>query len=147
MPADVGLDAGEVATIRAATDEFNAFIAAEAAAKGAALVDIHALLERAHAHGIVVGGQRLTTAFLGGLFSLDGIHPTNTGYAIMANQFIEALNRRFAAHIPRVSVERVMEDDPLVLPGVGHPAATARHIDHETTESLRQLLIHRVTPR
>jgi lysophospholipase L1-like esterase len=142
LPPSVVLDAGEVQIIRSATDQFNAFIAAQAAEKGAAVVDIHALLERAHDHGLLVDGQRLTTAFLGGLFSLDGIHPTNTGYAIIANQFINALDRTFAAAIPRASVERVMEEDPLVLSGVDHPADLERHVDRETTDSLRQLLRH-----
>jgi len=142
LPDNVVLDANEIAAIRAATDEFNAFIAAEAEAKEAALVDIHGLLERAQAEGIVVGGQRLTTAFLGGLFSLDGVHPTNTGYALVANEFIKALNRRFAAGISPVTVRQVQRDDPLVLPGVGRPPAEHK-ISHETVESLRATMSHR----
>ena len=63
-----------------------------------------------------MGDRRLTTDFLGGLFSLDGIHPTNTGYAIIANEFIKALNHRFHAGIPPVDVEAVLSDDPLVFP-------------------------------
>lgn len=35
---------------------------------------------------------RLTTDFLGGFFSLDGIHPTYTGHALLANEFIHVLN-------------------------------------------------------
>src|SRR5262249_31660308 len=100
LPGGVVLDAGEVATIRAAIEQFNAIIAREAAAMGAALVDIHRLLDQATKRGIFVGDRRLDTDFLGGLFSLDGIHPTNTGYAIIANEFIKALNRRFHARIP-----------------------------------------------
>jgi hypothetical protein len=83
---------------------------------GAAVVDIHGLLDRATEQGLFVGDRRLTTDFLGGLFSLDGIHPTNTGYAIIANQFIKALNRAFHAGIPPVDVSAVMANDPLVFP-------------------------------
>jgi lysophospholipase L1-like esterase len=81
-------DAAEVAAIQEAVAAFNVVIETHAAAQGAAVVDVNAVLQTARARGIVVGGQRLTTAFLGGLFSLDGVHPTNTGYAILANEFI-----------------------------------------------------------
>ncbi|HYV62622.1 MAG TPA: hypothetical protein VE958_08100 [Bryobacteraceae bacterium] len=73
--------------------------------------------------GYVTLGQRLSTEFLGGVFSLDGIHPTYTGHALIANEFIRALNTQFAAGIPPVSVGQVAASDPLVLPGAGHPAA------------------------
>lgn len=141
LPANVVLDAGEVAVIRSATEAFNAFIAAQVHEKGAALVDIHALLGSAYAGGIVVGGQRLTTAFLGGLFSLDGVHPTNTGYAVIANTFIKTLNTHFAAGIHPVSAERIKQDDPLVLPGVGHPAKAHGHVTKETVKSLRAVMV------
>ncbi len=142
LPANVVLDAGEVAVVRSAMEEFNAFIAAQAHAKGAALVDIHELLDSAETGGIVVWGGRLTTAFLGGLFSLDGVHPTNTGYALIANKFIRALNTQFAAGIPPVSVRQIQVSDPLVLPGAGRPASAPGHIKKETVESLRAVMVH-----
>ena len=58
----------------------------------------------------------MTTAFLGGLFSLDGIHPTNTGYAILANEYIQTINRALDAEISPVSVEQVSKADPLLPP-------------------------------
>jgi phospholipase/lecithinase/hemolysin len=140
LPGNLVLDAGEVATIRAAVREYNAFIAAQAQAHGAALVDIHALVDQLHDKGLVAGGQRLNLDFLGGLFSLDGIHPTNTGYALFANEFIHALNTRFAAGIPPVSVEQIKQSDPLVLPGVGHPAAALAHVNAETAASVRAVI-------
>ncbi|MGH7303515.1 MAG: SGNH/GDSL hydrolase family protein [Candidatus Rokuibacteriota bacterium] len=122
LPGSVVLDAGEVDTIRAATGAYNRIIAREAWRAGAALVDVHGLLECVRVRGVVVGGQRLTTKYLGGLFSLDGIHPTNTGYAVIANEFIRVLNERFAVRIPPLSLRAVAGEDPLVLPGVGEPA-------------------------
>ena len=142
LPPDVVLDREEVAAIRAATGQYNAVIAAEAQAKGAALVDIHALLARIQDHGYQAGGQRLTIDFLGGIFSLDGIHPTNTGYAIMANEFIQELNTNFAAGIPPVSVEQIFKTDPLV-PHEAKPAAAALgHISPTMAKSLREVLVH-----
>ncbi len=140
LPAGVVLDAAEVAQIQAATAAYNAVIATQAWAKGAAVVDIHGLLSSAKARGIVVGGQRLTTGFLGGLFSLDGVHPTNTGYALIANEVIRALDTRFAAGIPRVPIREIQRDDPLVLAGVGHPAAALGHPTPEAAATLRAVL-------
>jgi hypothetical protein len=40
----------------------------------------------------------------GGLFSLDGVHLTGQGYAIIANEFIHAINDTYGASVPTVSV-------------------------------------------
>jgi phospholipase/lecithinase/hemolysin len=137
------LDAGEVATIRAAVSDYNAFIAAQASAHGAALVDIHSLVDDLQEKGLVAGGQRLTTGFLGGLYSLDGVHPTNTGYALFANKFIHALNTRFAAGNPPVSLEQIKKSDPLVLAGIGQPASALGHVNAETAASVRNVISRR----
>ena len=134
------LDAGEVATIRVAVSDYNAFIAAQASAHGAALVDIHSLVDELHEKGLVAGGQRLTIDFLGGLFSLDGVHPTNTGYALFANKFIHALNTQFAAGIAPVSLEQIKKSDPLVLAGIGKPASALGHVNAETAASVRNVI-------
>jgi phospholipase/lecithinase/hemolysin len=135
----VVLDAAEVVEIRAATSAYNEIIAAEAAAHGAAVVDIHRLTERVRTRGYVVGGERLTTGYLGGFFSLDGTHPTNTGYAVIANEFIRSLNRHFHAGIPPVNVRQIQRNDPLVLPGVGRPAAAPDRVDRRTADRVRSL--------
>jgi hypothetical protein len=137
LPANLVLDAAEVALIQAAIAAFNAVIETHAAAHGAAVVDVNALLETARARGLVVRGHRLSTAFLGGLFSLDGIHPTNTGYAILANEFIHTLNRRFAARIPKVNVHHVLKMDPLVLDDDHGPGKS--HVHPRKAQELRWL--------
>lgn len=119
LPANTILDAGEVAAIRAHTRAFNRIIAVEALARHAALVDVHGLLDCVSRGGLVVGERRLTTDFGGGLFSLDGIHPTNTGYAVVANAFIRALRLHFGARIPMVDLAAVAAEDPLVPPPAG----------------------------
>jgi lysophospholipase L1-like esterase len=140
LAANLVLDAGEVATIRAAVTRYNAFIASQAGAHGAALVDIHALTDELKEEGLVVGGQKLTLDFLGGLFSLDGVHPTNTGYALFANKFIHALNTHFAAGISPVSLVQIKKSDPLVLPRVGHPRWEVEHVSREGAESVRDVI-------
>src|SRR5205085_8999393 len=69
-----------------------AAIAAEASARGAALVDFHALLADIARNGFTYNGVRYTTAYVtGGLFSLDGVHPTDLGYGVIANRMIDAV--------------------------------------------------------
>jgi len=125
--------------IRAAVLAYNAVIAAEAAAPpGATLVDIYSLINDLAANGVVVGGQKLTTDFMGGLFSLDGVHPTNTGYAIIANEFIKTMNRSLQAGIPPVSVAQVSKTDPLIFPD-SHPGKHTGHVSVGMADGLRSL--------
>jgi lysophospholipase L1-like esterase len=93
---------------------YNIEIEALAATYGATVVDINGLVNQIAEHGYEANGRRLTTAFLGGLFSLDGIHPTNTGYAIIANEFIKTMNSHLHTGIPPVSVAQIAKTDPLV---------------------------------
>jgi lysophospholipase L1-like esterase len=104
LPDDVVLSAAEISTINARVAAFNAVIRAEAQRVGAAHVDMNAFLQRAATTGIPVGGINFTTAFLtGGIFSLDGVHPTAFGYAYVANIFLAAINERYDAEIPPVN--------------------------------------------
>jgi hypothetical protein len=105
--------ASEIATIRAFIRVYNIAIAVLAAAHGAPVVDIHELIDDIKAKGYVVNERRLTLAAFDGLFSLDGMHPTNTLHAIFANEFIKTMNRSLAAGIPQVSVAQVAKEDPL----------------------------------
>jgi len=49
------------------------------------------------------------------MFSLSGIHLTNTGYAVIATQFITTLNRTRGTFIPPVNINQVASSDPLVF--------------------------------
>ncbi len=95
-------------------DEYNKIIKHEAQSARAVVLDLNKLVADMAAHGTDVGGKHLTTAFLGGLFSLDGIHPTNTGYGIIANQAIETMNKAWKLSIPPVSITAIAATDPLV---------------------------------
>lgn len=106
------LTAADAAMLRGRVAAYNAAIAAEAAAHGAVLVDIYSLVDGIHSHGIEIDGQQLTTGFLGGLFSFDGFHPTNTGYAVIANEFIDTIDKQRKMRIPEVSVGAIMWLDP-----------------------------------
>jgi hypothetical protein len=115
------LDAAERAQIRSTVGLLNAEIAAAIAdvelrrGVGIALVDVATRVDELAANGVDVtgdGAPDLTVRYLGGIFSLDGIHPTKTGNALIANVFIEAINARFGEFIPAVDVARVAARDP-----------------------------------
>ncbi len=112
------LTAAEVVTVKAQVTAFNQVIAAQAQASGATLVDINALFAQITASGLTVNGYPGTATFLGGFFSLDGIHPTNTGYAVVANKFIDTVNAAFKGSIPDVPLGPVAAADPLWPPNI-----------------------------
>ncbi len=102
------LTAGEAASLQAAVDGYNAAIAAASAAQGAALVDVHALFARIATSGYDFRGVHYTGAFVtGGLFSLDGVHPTDLAQGLLANAMIEAVNAKFGAAVPLVDLGTV----------------------------------------
>jgi lysophospholipase L1-like esterase len=114
-PAPCVVTAQEAAAARAVVMQLNQIIATEAAPYHAVMVDLFHLVDQLYVNGYTVGNRKLTTDFLGGLFSLDGIHPTNTGYAIMANEFIKTINQAFDLNVRRANVREIAERDPLVL--------------------------------
>lgn len=94
------LRADQVRQIQSTVDQYNRIIARAAANYGAVLVDIQSLMDRVSRHGYIVNGQRLTTELGGGLFSLDAIHPTTIGQAVLADEFITTMNRTLGTSIP-----------------------------------------------
>jgi hypothetical protein len=133
------LSAAEVVTVQARVTAFNQVIAQQAQAAGATLVDINALFKQISTSGLTINGYTGTTAFLGGFFALDGIHPTNTGYAVVANTFIDTMNTAFSSKIPDVALGPVAAADPWWPPNlVPHtvaahaltiPASAAKSVD------------------
>jgi hypothetical protein len=110
------LTAGDAARMRSVIDAYNFIILAESEAHGAHMADMHQLVDNIYRHGVQAGTKHLTAAFLGGLFSLDGIHPTNTGYGILANKFIAMLNSELGTNIPPADLAAIAATDPLVPP-------------------------------
>ena len=100
------LSAAEAAQITSAVNGYNDAIRAEAAIVGAAVVDFHALLQTAATVGLPYQGTLYHAGFLGGLFSLDGVHPTDLGYGFMANAMIDAVNAAFGSSVPKVDLSQ-----------------------------------------
>jgi hypothetical protein len=77
------------------------------------VVDFKGRVEEVTAGGIVVGGEPLVAAKMGGLYSLDQLHFTDTGYAIYANLFIDELNAVLKTAIPHVDEAAIHAADAL----------------------------------
>jgi lysophospholipase L1-like esterase len=85
--------------IAVATQAYNASLSAVASTNGLALVDLNAILEQASSTGIVFDDYNLNTDLVfGGLVSLDGVHLTARGYALMANAFLEAIDSTYGSN-------------------------------------------------
>ncbi|NNK40112.1 MAG: G-D-S-L family lipolytic protein, partial [Winogradskyella sp.] len=86
----------EIAT---ATTSYNASISAVASTNGLALVDLNSVLVEASTTGINFDDYNLNTDLVfGGLVSLDGVHLTARGYALMANEFLKAIDATFGSN-------------------------------------------------
>ncbi|MBT8267433.1 MAG: G-D-S-L family lipolytic protein [Bacteroidia bacterium] len=84
--------------IRNAIDAFNVTLEAAATSAGFAFVDANALLIQLDAGSFSDGNFTLTSELvLGGAFSLDGVHPTSRGYALIANEFLRAIDATYGS--------------------------------------------------
>jgi len=89
----------EQLAVKNAVDAYNITINNVATAKGLAVVDFSAILESGATTGIITNPFILTTKLVtGGLVSLDGVHLTSRGYAVMANKFLEAIDATYGSN-------------------------------------------------
>jgi lysophospholipase L1-like esterase len=125
--SDAGfLSAAEIVTVQTQVTAFNQVIAAQAKAANATLVDINALFAQVTSSGLTINGYTGTASFLGGFFALDGIHPTNTGYAVVANTFIDTMNSTINTKIPDIPLGPVAAADPFWPPNLAALPAAKR---------------------
>ena len=106
------LDPAEITTTMNAVNSYNSTIQTVADAHGFGYADVNGLLKSIRANdftgGTEINGVVFTTMFVtGGVFSLDGVHPTDQGYAIVANKFIETINTKFGSNISSVDVSTI----------------------------------------
>lgn len=106
------LDASEITTAKNATAAFNSAIATVANNKNFGLVNINSIFNQIRANDAAGGtnynGIMFTTTFVtGGLFSLDGVHPTSRGQAIVANEYIKIINAKWGVSVPLINVSQI----------------------------------------
>jgi len=112
IPGSLTLSAAELAELTQATADFNAVIEGAGTTFDFPVVDNNAIMADIAANGYDYNEHHYTAEFVsGGIFSLDGIHPSNIGNAILAEEFIAVINDFYGAN--------------LVNPGVPHVPARA----------------------
>jgi lysophospholipase L1-like esterase len=111
VDADV-LIPSEILAIDTARTAFNATIKAAADNDAnLAFFDAAAIMKQLSETGIDYGTGFVNADFAtGGAFSLDGVHPTARGYALIANKIIDVINSSFNANVYKV--------DPATYPAV-----------------------------
>lgn len=98
----------EAAAVKTAVDAYNTSIRTLADTYGLAFVDANKkMVELNGQSGISFDGVKYSAKFVtGGTFSLDGVHLTGRGYAIVANEFIKAINMKYKSTLPQVDVNK-----------------------------------------
>ena len=105
MTGNYILDLDEIQKIQNNIAAYNSTIKMAAMSHSLAHVDANSRLNQLASTGITIDGITYSSALVtGGAFSLDGVHPNTRGYAILANDFIDAINSTYSANVPKVSV-------------------------------------------
>lgn len=95
----------EIAEVAKATKLYNETIKSLSETKGLAILDTEVLMSQIAGVGITANGYTMKSTFVtGGMFSLDGVHPSPRGYALIANKFIEAINLKYGSNMQGVNV-------------------------------------------
>ncbi|MGB1136357.1 MAG: G-D-S-L family lipolytic protein [Flavobacteriaceae bacterium] len=104
----------ETARVITATDAYNASVDAICTQYDLAKVDLRVILEGASQSGIMFDDFMMTTQFvMGGLVSLDGVHFTARGYALMANAFLEAIDAKYGSNFIEAGQRAYANDFPV----------------------------------
>ncbi len=106
LGAEYVLTTKELAIISEAISGYNATISQVASSMDIPVADMNALFGSITQNGLYWNGTNYTVNFAsGGLFSLDGVHPTQKGYAYIANQLINEINSYYSVNVPRLNID------------------------------------------
>ncbi len=95
------LDTSEASAIESDITAMNAVVDSVSQRPWIAEVDLNGLLATLAARDTTIGPTTYSTAYVtGGLFSLDGVHPTDLAHALIANTMIDAVNAKFGSTVP-----------------------------------------------
>lgn len=99
--------------VQTENDTLNTGINAAASATGVPLVDVKTVFTDIYtgntadplaAQALTVNpGKCCSLAYYGGLLSFDGLHPSNTGYALIADMFIQAVDTKYGTTVAPIS--------------------------------------------
>ena len=101
IPSSFILDDVEQGQVLTATTAFNTALTTAANQRNLAVFDANTFFRSVANSGVVTNGVSNTASFVSGnLFSLDGVHPTPRGYAVIANEMIKVINAKYGASVP-----------------------------------------------
>lgn len=102
LPNRYVLTLSEISAIENAINNYNIILKNIASVKGLAYVDVNAFFNKVKS-GYMYNGVSINAAFVtGGFYSLDGLNLTPRGNALLANEFIKAINSNYGSSIPQV---------------------------------------------
>ncbi|WP_437919133.1 SGNH/GDSL hydrolase family protein [Sphingobacterium sp. LRF_L2] len=101
------LDKDEIVEVTERINSFNTIIKTVAKDHNLALADANTYLNQVANPGIMYNGIEINASYItGNAFSLDGVHLTPIGNALIANLFINAINAQYGSKIPKVDVSQ-----------------------------------------
>lgn len=115
---------------------YNTAIRAEATRHGFVVYDLNALARQVRESGVEAGSRRLAGGLYGGFYAPDGLFPTPTAHAVIANQLLLLLNATYQRTFNLVDVDEVAAGDPFL---------TAEPHDGEISSD-PELRLHRKRP-
>lgn len=100
------LDEAEAKMVQDRIVALNTTIKQVADSKKLAVADIYSFLNKVKS-GYQINGIAISNKYItGNIFSLDGVHLTPMGYAIMANVFVDAINAKYSTKLGKVNVSQ-----------------------------------------
>ena len=100
------LDKNEVFRVKEYVESYNQSIKEIAESKGLAVADANLFLSAVN-KGLMINGAFINAEYItGGAFSLDGIHLTPKGNALIANLFIEEINKKYGTSLSKLDVNK-----------------------------------------
>lgn len=89
----------EINEVKSATDLINAKISSIAAQLGYAHFDANDMFQQIFSGDITYNSFNPNASLVfGGMMSLDGVHPTSRGYAVIANEFMKAIDETYGSN-------------------------------------------------
>lgn len=112
LPTDAWIPRAEADRIRQKVRTLNKELAALSATYDALLYDLCGMFERISTQCYRIGGKALDGRHLGGFYNLNGFYPGATGQALIANELLSLLNRKYGTAFPPIDLGSVLLRDP-----------------------------------
>ena len=106
IPKKYYLSRSQVAEVKSTLTAYNNCIKNIAGKKQLAFVDLNRLLETIKADRIYDNVNHTIKYKTRGVFALDGLHINSLGHALLANEFIKAINHSYGTSVHKVSLAK-----------------------------------------